>query len=100
MTSKDKTSELIGFENGKYPYSNRLKRAEYKAQKADLQADLLKVQLWAAETRQRFVLLFERRDAAGKGWAIKRFTEHLNPRSTRVVAMNKPTDEERGQWYY
>ena len=60
----------------------------------------MKVQLWAAETGQRFVLLFEGRDAAGKGGTIKRFTEHLNPRSARVVALNKPTDEERGQWFF
>ncbi len=58
------------------------------------------MQLWAQETGQRFVLLFEGRDAAGKGGTIKRFTEHLNPRAARVVALNKPTGEERGQWYF
>ena len=58
------------------------------------------MQLWAQDTGQKFVLLFEGRDAAGKGGTIKRFTEHLNPRAARVVALNKPTDEERGQWYY
>jgi len=58
------------------------------------------VQIWAQETGQKFVMLFEGRDAAGKGGTIKRFTEHLNPRSARVVALNKPTDEERGQWYF
>ncbi|MCF2872937.1 polyphosphate kinase 2 [Octadecabacter sp. G9-8] len=100
MTDAAETADLIGFENGKYPYVDRLKRADYETQKADLQAELLKVQLWAAETGQRFVLLFEGRDAAGKGGAIKRFTEHLNPRSARVVALNKPTDEERGQWFF
>lgn len=100
MADTAKTKDLIGFENGKYPYADRLKRADYEKQKADLQAELLKVQLWAAETGQRFILLFEGRDAAGKGGAIKRFTEHLNPRSARVVALNKPTDEERGQWFF
>lgn len=78
----------------------KLARRPYEAEKAELQAELLKVQLWAHETGQRFVLLFEGRDAAGKGGTIKRFTEHLNPRAARVVALNKPTDEERGQWYF
>lgn len=77
-----------------------LARRPYEAEKAQLQAELLKVQLWAQETGQRFVLLFEGRDAAGKGGTIKRFTEHLNPRTARVIALNKPTDEERGQWYF
>ncbi|UYV36007.1 polyphosphate kinase 2 [Rhodobacteraceae bacterium D3-12] len=89
-----------GFENGDYPYSDKLGRASYEEQKAQLQAELLKVQLWSQESGQKFVMLFEGRDAAGKGGTIKRFTEHLNPRSARVVALNKPTDEERGQWYF
>ena len=78
----------------------KLARRAYEVEKAALQAELLKVQLWAQDTGQRFVLLFEGRDAAGKGGAIKRFTEHLNPRAARVVALNKPTDRERGQWYF
>lgn len=78
----------------------KMARRPYEAEKAQLQAELLKVQLWGQETGQRFVLLFEGRDAAGKGGTIKRFTEHLNPRAARVVALNKPTDEERGQWYF
>lgn len=88
------------FESGRYPYSRKLGRRIYEVQKAQLQAELLKVQLWAQETGQRFVMLFEGRDAAGKGGTIKRFTEHLNPRAARVIALNKPTDEERGQWYF
>jgi polyphosphate kinase 2 len=88
------------FESGKYPYHTRLSRRAYEAEKAALQAELLKVQLWAQDTGQKFVMLFEGRDAAGKGGTIKRFTEHLNPRTARVVALNKPTDVERGQWYY
>ncbi len=88
------------FESGRYPYDKKLARRDYETQKAQLQAELLKVQLWAQDTGQRFVLLFEGRDAAGKGGTIKRFTEHLNPRTARVVALNKPTDEERGQWYF
>ncbi len=88
------------FDTADYPYAKRMSRSEYEAQKAALQVELLKVQLWVQETGQRHVLLFEGRDAAGKGGAIKRFTEHLNPRAARVVALNKPTDEERGQWFF
>ncbi|NVK12572.1 MAG: polyphosphate kinase 2 [Rhodobacteraceae bacterium] len=88
------------FESGKYPYAKKMPRKAYEAEKARLQAELLKVQLWAQETGEKFVMLFEGRDAAGKGGTIKRFTEHLNPRSARVVALNKPSDEERGQWYF
>ncbi len=88
------------FESGEYPYDTRMSRRSYEAQKARLQAELLKVQLWTQETGMKFVLLFEGRDAAGKGGTIKRFTEHLNPRAARVVALNKPTDEERRQWYF
>jgi polyphosphate kinase 2 len=88
------------FETGTYPYDTRLSRRSYEARKAKLQAELLKVQKWVGETGQKFVMLFEGRDAAGKGGTIKRFMEHLNPREARVVALNKPTDEERGQWYF
>ncbi len=88
------------FETGKYPYPRKLARAAYEQEKAAIQAELLKVQLWAQETGQKFVVLFEGRDAAGKGGTIKRFTEHLNPRFARVVALNKPTTEERGQWFF
>lgn len=88
------------FETGEYPYQTRLSRRSYEAQKARLQAELLKVQKWVGETGQKIVILFEGRDAAGKGGTIKRFTEHLNPREARVVALNKPSDEERGQWYF
>ncbi|WP_372603881.1 polyphosphate kinase 2 [Actibacterium sp.] len=88
------------FETGEYPYAEKMSRRSYEAQKAKLQAELLKVQLWAQETEQKFVVLFEGRDAAGKGGTIKRFMEHLNPRSARVVALNKPTWEEKGQWFF
>ncbi len=83
-----------------YPYDTKLSRRSYESQKAKLQAELLKLQLWTEETGQKFVLLFEGRDAAGKGGTIKRFTEHLNPRTARVVALNKPSVKEAGQWYY
>ncbi|WP_299084505.1 polyphosphate kinase 2 [uncultured Ruegeria sp.] len=88
------------FESGEYPYRRKMSRRLYEAEKAKLQAELLKAQIWAQQTGQKFALLFEGRDAAGKGGTIKRFMEHLNPRAARVVALNKPTDEERGQWYF
>ncbi len=88
------------FETGTYPYTEKMGRKEYEDMKAKLQAELLKVQKWVGETGQKFVLLFEGRDAAGKGGTIKRFMEHLNPREARVVALNKPTDRERGQWFF
>ncbi|MCP5074128.1 MAG: polyphosphate kinase 2 [Rhodobacteraceae bacterium] len=88
------------FEIGKYPYSTKMKRREYEAEKALLQAELLKVQKWVADTGQKFVLLFEGRDAAGKGGTIKRFMEHLNPREARIVALAKPTGKERGEWFF
>jgi len=88
------------FETGKYPYRKKMTRVEYETTKVALQAELLKAQIWAQETGEKFVLLFEGRDAAGKGGTIKRFMEHMNPRHARVVALNKPTDEERGQWFF
>jgi polyphosphate kinase 2 len=88
------------FESGRYPYRTRMGRRAYEAEKAKLQAELLKVQLWSQEAGKKFVFLFEGRDAAGKGGTIKRFTEHLNPRFARVVALNKPSEQERGQWYF
>ena len=86
--------------NGGYPYKNLMSRKNYEAQKYLLQVELLKLQLWVKESRQRVVILFEGRDAAGKGGTIKRFMEHLNPRGARVVALEKPTETERGQWYF
>jgi len=88
------------FETGEYPYTSRMRRPAYEAHKAELQAELLKVQKWARETGRKFVLLFEGRDAAGKGGTIKRFMEHLNPRAARVVALEKPSEVERGQWFF
>ncbi len=85
---------------GGYPYKNLLSRKAYEKQKYRLQVELLKLQQWVKKTGQKVVILFEGRDAAGKGGAIKRFMEHLNPRGARVVALEKPTDEERGQWYF
>jgi polyphosphate kinase 2 len=83
-----------------YPYKNLMSRKNYEKQKYDLQVELLKLQAWTKQTGSRVVILFEGRDAAGKGGTIKRFMEHLNPRGARVVALEKPTEEERGQWYF
>ncbi|MCC5853356.1 MAG: polyphosphate kinase 2 [Alkalimonas sp.] len=83
-----------------YPYQNRLRRKSYEKQKYNLQVELLKLQHWVKETGARVVILFEGRDAAGKGGTIKRFMEHLNPRGARVVALDKPTLAEKGQWYF
>ena len=95
-----RASEILGFEQGEYPYAEKLGRREYEDEKAALQVELLKVQHWLQDTGQKTVMLFEGRDAAGKGGTIKRFAEHLNPRSARVVALNKPTDMEKGQWFF
>ncbi len=86
--------------DGGYPYKNLLSRKNYERQKYYLQVELLKLQAWVKATGARVVILFEGRDAAGKGGAIKRFMEHLNPRGARVVALEKPSEAERGQWYF
>ncbi|MCY3809951.1 MAG: polyphosphate kinase 2 [Gemmatimonadetes bacterium] len=83
-----------------YPYQTKLKRRAYEREKARLQVELLKAQRWVKDSGQKIVVLFEGRDAAGKGGTIKRFMEHLNPRGARVVALDKPSDVERGQWYF
>ena len=83
-----------------YPYRSRMRRAVYEKEKKTLQIELLKVQSWVKDSGQKIVSLFEGRDAAGKGGTIKRYMEHLNPRGARVVALEKPTETERGQWYF
>ena len=83
-----------------YPYDERIPAAEYDEQKYLLQVELLKFQTWQQATGARTVVLFEGRDAAGKGGTIKRFMEHLNPRYARTVALNKPSETERNQWYF
>ncbi|MDR2882147.1 MAG: polyphosphate kinase 2 [Azoarcus sp.] len=85
---------------GGYPYKNLMSRKNYEKQKYRLQVELLKLQAWVKETKQRVLILFEGRDAAGKGGTIKRFMEHLNPRGASVVALEKPSEVERGQWYF
>src|ERR1041385_468321 len=83
-----------------YPYDERMPRDEYEHDKRMLQIELLKLQSWVKVTGARIVVLFEGRDAAGKGGTIKRFMEHLNPRGARVVALEKPSERESSQWYF
>src|SRR5512142_1363272 len=83
-----------------YPYPDRLSRSEHEHQKRLLQIELLKLQNWIKATGERLVVLFEGRDAAGKGGTIKRFMEHLNPRGAKVVALEKPSERESSQWYF
>ena len=88
------------FREGVYPYPDRLPRAEYERLKAALQVELLKAQHWVRESGAKVIVLFEGRDAAGKGGTIKRFMEHLNPRGARVVALEKPSEREQSQWFF
>jgi polyphosphate kinase 2 len=83
-----------------YPYDEKMTRREYEFLKRSLQLELLKLQAWVKESGERIVLVFEGRDAAGKGGTIKRFMEHLNPRGARTVALEKPTEREKSQWYF
>jgi len=93
--------ELVkDWRDGGYPYKNLMQRRNYERQKYRLQVELLKLQAWVKETGQKVVILFEGRDAAGKGGTIKRLMEHLNPRGARVVALEKPSEIEQGQWYF
>jgi polyphosphate kinase len=83
-----------------FPYDTRMTRKEYERIKRSLQIEMLKMQAWVKDTGQKVVIAFEGRDAAGKGGAIKRFTEHLNPRGASVIALEKPTEREQQQWYF
>ncbi len=83
-----------------YPYSERMDRKEYEDTLEDLQIELVKMQSWAAATGARIAVVFEGRDAAGKGGTIKRFREYMNPRNTKIVALSKPSDTERSEWYF
>ncbi len=88
------------FEGKEYPYRTRMRTRPYEAHMLELQRELLKAQRWIEESGERIVVLFEGRDAAGKGGTIKRFMEHMNPRTARVVALAKPSERERTQWYF
>jgi polyphosphate kinase 2 len=94
------TSRKDLFKRNIYPYKQKLKRKEYEEEKFKLQIELLKMQGWIRDSGEKLVILFEGRDAAGKGGTIKRMMEHLNPRGAHVVALEKPTEREKGEWYY
>jgi len=96
----ENTSVMKDFVNSDYPYNKKMSRKEYEAKKQELQIELLKMQKWVKETGQRIVILFEGRDAAGKGGTIKRMMEHLNPRGAHVIALEKPSDREKEQWFF
>jgi len=98
--TKGKELLKISYAAGDYPYEVKMKLKDYEKEKELLQIELLKVQKWLKEKKKKVVSIFEGRDAAGKGGTIKRFTEHLNPRVTRVVALEKPTEREIGEWYF
>ena len=95
--ARAKSKDVLGWE---YPYKKKMGRFEYEEQKLELQIELLKMQNWVAETGEKVVMLFEGRDAGGKGGTVNRFMEHMNPRGARVVALDKPSDRERTQWYF
>ena len=88
------------FRENLFPYAERMKNREYNAQKLPLQVELVKLQNWMREVGERMIIVFEGRDGAGKGGTIRRFMEHWNPRGARVVALDKPSEVERGQWYF
>lgn len=92
--------EVVDTWRENYPYDERMRREDYEEQKRLLQIELLKLQKWSQSHGHRHVIVFEGRDAAGKGGTIKRFMEHLNPRGARVVALEKPTERETTQWYF
>ena len=94
------TGEVVDTWRENYPYDERMRREDYEEQKRLLQIELLKLQKWSQTNGLRHVIVFEGRDAAGKGGTIKRFMEHLNPRGARVVALEKPTERETTQWYF
>lgn len=102
LPRQTRSDEMLseGWRSGAYPYRNLMSRKNYEKQKYHLQVELLKLQAWAKKAQEKIVILFEGRDAAGKGGTIKRFMEHLNPRGARVVALEKPNEVERGQWYF
>jgi polyphosphate kinase 2 len=102
LLDDDAPKTLVGDDSWKegYPYDQKLARRPYEKQKLKLQMELLKLQSHFRDTGEKMILIFEGRDAAGKGGTIKRFTEHLNPRSARIVALEKPSDRELTQWYF
>lgn len=102
ITADDLNGEVLEWdsERSQYPYAKKISRAKYETEKRLLQIELLKLQNHIKKNKKRVVLIFEGRDAAGKGGTIKRFMEHLNPRGARVVALAKPSESESGEWYF
>ena len=99
-SGKESFKEVLKSKLKKSRYDSLIDVVDYGSELLKLQAELVDLQQWAAKHKKRVCVLFEGRDAAGKGGAIRRFTEHLNPRSMRVVALTKPTEIEKGQWYF
>tara|TARA_Y100000385_G_scaffold87177_1_gene89702 strand:- start:16508 stop:17356 length:849 start_codon:yes stop_codon:yes gene_type:complete len=99
-SEKELFKEVLNSKLSKSRHDSLMDAIEYESELLKLQAELVDLQQWAAKHKKRICILFEGRDAAGKGGAIRRFTEHLNPRSMRVVALTKPTEIEKGQWYF
>ena len=97
---KEAFKEVVQSNSTKKNFKSLMETLDYESELLKLQAELVDLQQWTAKHKKRVCVLFEGRDAAGKGGAIRRFTEHLNPRSMRVVALTKPTEIEKGQWYF
>ena len=100
IVEKVTTSNKKNLIGPQYPYKRKLNREDYELQKVELQVELLKLQKWVKDTGERIVMIFEGRDAGGKGGTIKRFMEHMNPREAHVVALTIPSAREQGQWYF
>jgi len=99
-SGKESFKKVVNSNITKKNYDSLIETVNYESELLKLQAELVDLQQWTAKHKKRVCVLFEGRDAAGKGGAIRRFTEHLNPRSMRVVALTKPTEIEKGQWYF
>ena len=99
--SSNYEDELVkDWEKAEFPYKHRMGNKRYEKEKLPLQVELLKLQKWVKETGKKIIIIFEGRDAAGKGGTIRTFMEHLNPRGARIVALAKPTEAEKGQWFF
>ena len=97
---EDEDELVADWQTAEFPYKRRMSNKRYEKEKLPLQVELLKLQKWVKETGRKIIIIFEGRDAAGKGGTIRTFMEHLNPRGARVVALPKPTEAEKGQWYF
>ena len=100
VQNRQELLNLLEMHSNEPIYREVLEKVRYEEELRLLQAQLVDFQKWAAENKRKIAIIFEGRDASGKGGTIKRFMEHLNPRQMRLVALNKPTDVERGQWYF